>query len=205
LFEDTISERRKVKESDSKKESYKILKALAEEKSFELVKKRLPGVTDRKIWEAISVVVSILRASLGVEKNGNLNVYIDGAAVPNPGPSGVGVVICDEKKKKIKEVKKYIGLASNNVAEYKALIQGLKESKKLLAQSVNIFSDSELLVNQMQGKFRINDEGLRRLSQQAKTLEGKFKKVTYRLISRNENRLADQLANSVIKRGQATF
>jgi ribonuclease HI len=189
-----------VKEYDSKKESYEILKTLTEEKSFQLVKKRLPGVSDRKIWQAISFAASILKASPGVEKNRNFNVYIDGSAVPNPGPSGIGVVICDEKKKRIKEIKKYIGLASNNVAEYKALIQGLKESKKLLAQRVNIFSDSELLVNQMNGKFRINDEDLRRLSQQAKTLENKFERVTYCLISRDDNRLADQLANSAIKK-----
>lgn len=189
-----------MKEYDSKKESYEILKTLTEEKSFQLVKKRLPGVSDRKIWQAISFAASILKASPGVEKNRNFNVYIDGSAVPNPGPSGIGVVICDEKKKRIKEIKKYIGLASNNVAEYKALIQGLKESKKLLAQRVNIFSDSELLVNQMNGKFRINDEDLRRLSQQAKTLENKFERVTYCLISRDDNRLADQLANSAIKK-----
>ena len=189
-----------MKQSELSKETCRILKTLAEEKSFRSAKKRIPGLTDKEIWGAISVAASMLRVFPGVEKNRNFNVYIDGAAVPNPGPSGVGVVICDEKKKKIKEAKKYIGLASNNVAEYKALIQGLKESKKLLAQSVNIFSDSELLVNQMNGKFRINDEDLRRLSQQAKTLEGKFEKVTYRLIGRNENRLADQLANSAIKK-----
>ncbi|MFQ5867684.1 MAG: ribonuclease HI family protein [bacterium] len=188
-----------MKESELRKETYRILKTLAEQKSFRSAKKRLPGLTDREIWKAISVAASMLRSLPGVEKHRNLKVYIDGAAAPNPGPSGIGVVIYDQRKKKIKEVKKYIGLGSNNVAEYKALIRGLKESKKLLAQSVNVFSDSELLVNQMNGRFRINDKHLMRLSEQAKTLEGKFEKVTYRLIGRNENRLTDQLANIAIK------
>jgi len=194
-----------MKESESKKETYRILKILAEERSFRSAKKRLPGLTDNEIWKAISVATSMLEVSSPGKKHENLRVYIDGAAMPNPGPSGIGVVIYNQKKKRIKEVNKYIGLASNNMAEYKALIQGLKESKKLSAQSVNVFSDSELLINQMNGRFRINDENLRRLLQQAKNLERNFEKVTYRLIDRNENKAADQLANLAIKRGQATF
>jgi ribonuclease HI len=189
-----------VRESKLREETYRILKTLAEERSFRSVNNKLSGVTDREIWKAISNAASMLRAFPGVEKHRNVKVYIDGAAVPNPGPSGVGVVIYNQKKKKIKEVKKYIGLVSNNVAEYRALIQGLKESKKLSAQIVNVFSDSELLVNQMNGRFRINNEDLRKLCQKAKTLEDNFEKVTYRLIGRDENRLADQLANSAIKK-----
>jgi ribonuclease HI len=200
LFEDTISEGRKVKESELRKETYRILNTLAEEKSFRSAKKRLPGLTDKEIWKAISVAASMVKPFSGIEKYRNLKVYVDGAAEPNPGPSGIGVVIYDEKKKKIKEVNKYIGLATNNVAEYKALIQGLKESEKLLAQSINIFSDSQLLVNQMNGRFRINNKDLRKLFQQAKNLEGKFEKVAYRLIDRNKNKVADQLANLAIKK-----
>ena len=173
---------------------------LAEEKSFRAVKERLPGLTDREIWKAISVAASMVKPFPEVEKYRNLQVYVDGAAEPNPGPSGIGAVIYDQKKKKIKEVKKYIGLATNNVAEYKALIQGLKESKKLLAQSVNVFSDSQLLINQMNGRFRIKDKDLRRLFQQAKDLENRFEQVTYGLIDRNKNKAADQLANLAIKK-----
>jgi len=200
LFEDTISEGRKVNESKLRDRTYRILKTLAEERSFSSAKKIIPGLTDREIWKAISVAASMLTALPKVEEHRNLRVYIDGSAVPNPGPSGIGVVIYEGKKKKIKEVNKSIGSGSNNVAEYKALIQGLKESKKLLAQSVTIFSDSELLVNQMKGRFRINEEKLKRLSQQAKTLENKFEEVNYRLIGRNENKAADQLANLAIRR-----
>lgn len=189
-----------MKKSELRERTYRILKTLAKERSFSSVRNKLSGVTDREIWKAISNAASMLKTFPGAEKHRNLKVYVDGAAVPNPGPSGIGVVIYDERKKKIKEVKKSIGLASNNVAEYKALIQGLKESERLLAQSVNIFSDSELLVNQMSGRFRINDEDLRRLFQQAKTLENKFEGVAYHLIGRNENRLADQLANNAIKK-----
>lgn len=176
------------------------MNTLAEEKSFRSAKKRLPGLTDREIWKAISVAASVVKPFPGIEKYRNLKVYVDGAAVPNPGPSGIGVVVYDEKKKKIKEVKKYIGLTTNNVAEYKALIQGLKESKKLLPQSVNVFSDSQLLINQMNGRFRINNRDLGKLFQQAKNLESKFEKVTYHLIDRNKNKAADQLANLAIRK-----
>lgn len=189
-----------MKESELREETYRILNTLAQEKSFRSAKKRLPGLTDKEIWKAISVAASMVKHFPGVKRYRNLKVYVDGSAEPNPGPSGIGVVIYDEKKKKIKEVKKYIGLATNNVAEYKALIQGLKESKKLLAQSVNVFSDSQLLINQMDGRFRINNKDLRRLFQQAKNLEGKFEKVTYCLIDRNKNKVADQLANLAIKK-----
>jgi len=188
-----------MKESEVREETYRILKTLAEEKSFRSVKNRLPGVTERKIWNAISDAASILGAVPRIEKHRSLKVYVDGAAVPNPGPSGIGVVIYNDRKK-IKEIKKHIGFSSNNVAEYKALIQGLRESKKLFAQNVNIFTDSQLLVNQMKGNFRINNEDLRRLSQQAKNLENKFEKVNYCLIGREKNKLADQLANSAIRK-----
>ncbi len=189
-----------MKEAELRKKTYRILNILAEEKSFRAVKERLPGLADREIWKAISVAASMVKPLPGVEKYRNLRVYVDGAAEPNPGPSGIGIVIYDEKKEKIKEVKKYIGLATNNVAEYKALIQGLKESKKLLARSVSLFSDSQLLINQLNGRFRIKDKDLRRLFQQAKNLEDGFEKVTYDLIDRNKNKLADQLANLAIKK-----
>lgn len=189
-----------MKEAELRNNTYRILNILAEEKSFRAVKERLPGLSDREIWKAISVAASMVRPFPGVEKYESLRVYVDGAAEPNPGPSGIGIVIYDEKKKKIREVKKYIGLATNNVAEYKALIQGLKEGKKLLARSVSVFSDSQLLINQMNGRFRIKDKNLRRLFQQAKNLERKFEKVTYGQIDRNKNKVADQLANLAIKK-----
>jgi len=189
-----------VKKSQLREETYRILKTLAQVKSFGQARKKLPGLTDADIWKAISNAASVLGDLARVERHRSLNVYIDGAAVPNPGPSGIGVVIYNERKKKVKEVKKSIGLASNNMAEYEALIQGLKESKKLSAGTVNIFSDSELLVNQMSGKFRINDRELKALFQQAKSLENKFEKVSYRLIARDKNKVADQLANIAVEK-----
>ncbi len=189
-----------MKRAELEKETCRILNILAEEKSFRAVKERLPGLTDREIWQVISIAASRLKRLPVERRYGSLWVYIDGAAEPNPGPSGIGIVIYDEKRKKIKEVRKYIGLATNNVAEYKALVQGLQESKKLSAQNVSILSDSQLLINQMNGRFRINNKHLLRLFQQAKNLESKFDKVIYRAISRNNNKLADQLANLAIKK-----
>ena len=88
-----------MKESELSKETYRILNTLVEEKSFRLAKERLPGLTDRQIWEAISIAASMVKPFAGVEKRRNLKVYVDGAAEPNPGPAGVGIVIYDEKEK----------------------------------------------------------------------------------------------------------
>ena len=78
-----------------------------------------------------------------------LNIYIDGGARGNPGPAGVGVVIMDGKGKKIKDVSKYIGEATNNIAEYNALLYGLEEALMLSAEEIRINLDSELVAKQI--------------------------------------------------------
>jgi len=189
-----------VKKPELRDRAYIILKTLAQERSFSSAKQIIPGLKESEIWKAISIAVSMLKPVPGMERQAKLRLYVDGASVPNPGPSGIGVVIYNQKNKKIKELKRYIGMASNNVAEYRALVQGLRECEKLLAKDVSVFSDSELLVSQMNGKFRVNDEHLRKLFHQVKNLEKKFEKVSYYQIDRNENRLADQLANAATEK-----
>lgn len=88
--------------------------------------------------------------------------YIDGSSIGNPGRSGVGVVL-KEKGRIIKEISKSIGNATNNVAEYRALIEAINEAKNLKARKLMVYSDSELLVNQVLGIYRIKDQNLKEL------------------------------------------
>ena len=126
-----------------------------------------------------------------------VSLYIDGAARGNPGPAGIGVVI-KKGNELLLEVADYIGKTTNNVAEYLALIRGLEESLLLGATEVEVHSDSELLVKQINGEYRVKNEGLIPLHYQAQTLTAKLKKFTITHKLRAENKHADELANKGI-------
>jgi ribonuclease HI len=123
-----------------------------------------------------------------------LTIFIDGASRNNPGPAGIGVVIKKEGRI-IKEVADYVGKTTNNVAEYLALIRGLEEALILGAKEVECYTDSELLAKQISGEYQVKNEGLIPLAYQVKTLAGKFSRFSLAHKVREENKLADQLAN----------
>ncbi|MBI4335400.1 MAG: ribonuclease HI family protein [Candidatus Omnitrophica bacterium] len=125
-------------------------------------------------------------------------LFIDGAARGNPGPAGLGVVIKDENKNTIKEFYKYIGAATNNIAEYNALVYGLQEAHMLGAEEAILNVDSELVVQQLKGEFRVRDPKIKLLFDQAIHLINGFKKFEVRHIRREENKEADKLANKAI-------
>jgi ribonuclease HI len=124
----------------------------------------------------------------------------DGGARGNPGPAGIGVVIADEQEKIIAVYKKYIGEATNNVAEYKALILALTQALALTPppSTLLIRMDSELIVRQMQGRYKIKDERLKLLGAEALKLIGQFKNVTFSHVPREQNKQADKLVNEAI-------
>lgn len=124
--------------------------------------------------------------------------YTDGAARGNPGPAGVGVVIQDDSGKIIAEEKLYLGETTNNVAEYRALLLALEKLAQLQAQAILIRSDSQLMVRQLNGEYRVKNEGLRPLFQQAMTRLESFSSHCIEHISRDANAAADQLANQAI-------
>ncbi len=127
-----------------------------------------------------------------------LTINTDGGARGNPEPAGIGVVICDEAGQKVADYKKYIGETTNNVAEYKALILGLQEAVRLGAAEVLVRMDSELVVRQMQGKYKIKEPTLKLLAQEVFALTNKFKSLTFQHVFREENKLADKLVNIAI-------
>lgn len=125
-------------------------------------------------------------------------INTDGGARGNPGPAGIGVVFSSETGKILHEFKAYIGEATNNVAEYKALVLALEEAEKLNYAELQILMDSELVVRQMQGVYKIKEPALQVLAKQVLALSNRFKKVTYRHIPREKNKAADKLVNQAI-------
>jgi ribonuclease HI len=125
-------------------------------------------------------------------------LYTDGGSRGNPGPAAYayvleavdGTVIASEGVK--------IGIATNNVAEYRALIAGLERAVELQVPEVEVVSDSELLVKQMRGEYRVKNAALRDLSLEAARLARKLTKVEYRHVVREQNELADRLVNEAL-------
>jgi ribonuclease HI len=127
------------------------------------------------------------------------DIYIDGASKGNPGESGIGVIISknDEVKKNISQ---YIGITTNNVAEYMALIYGLQEALIQNIRNIHINTDSELLYKQLTGDYKVKDENLKILNGLAKHLLSGFTDVDITNIPREKNKGADRLASSAIEK-----
>jgi len=133
-----------------------------------------------------------------------LVIYSDGASRGNPGPAGIGILICDEKGEVVKEYEEFIGTATNNSAEYRALLQALDLVRSFGACEVECFSDSELMVKQLNGEYAIKNPRLQELFLQVREKEQLFGKVSYRHVSRADALImkADQLANRAIAKKQ---
>ena len=122
-------------------------------------------------------------------------VNVDGASRGNPGESGVGVAIFDKNLNLINEACDYLGVATNNVAEYKALILGIKLSTKYNAKRVLFKADSELMVKQIKGEYRVKNAQLKLLFAEAQSLLKKLPNWKIMHVPREENKEADLLAN----------
>jgi len=132
-----------------------------------------------------------------------LTINTDGGSRGNPGPSGIGFVIKDETSKILVEESAYIGETTNNVAEYTALIKGLEEVTKLSnVEEVKVISDSELMVKQLRGEYKIKQEHLQKLANDVKRLENSINKVIYTHVRREFNKEADKLVNIAIDKHQ---
>lgn len=129
----------------------------------------------------------------------HFEIYIDGASKGNPGLSGIGVVIC-QGSETIRNLSEFIGTATNNVAEYTALIYALQEALILKADTVQINTDSQLLHRQINRIYKIKNASILKLYNQAIHIMSAFSKVTIDHISRNDNRGADKLANQAIRK-----
>ena len=127
-----------------------------------------------------------------------LVIYADGAARGNPGPAGIGVMIEDERGRVLKEVSQFVGRKTNNQAEYMALIRGLEEAAEYQADAVQVRLDSELLVHQLRGEYKVKSSLLKPLRNKAQKLLAGYKVAGIEHIERQYNRAADRLANQAI-------
>ena len=127
-----------------------------------------------------------------------VNLYTDGACRGNPGQGGAGAVLMDERGEIVATVRRSLGLCTNNIAEYRALILGLEEALKKRYGRLNIFLDSELLVNQIKGSYKVKNENLKILMLEVRKLLSYFDSYKVEHIDRSQNHMADKLANEAI-------
>ncbi len=123
------------------------------------------------------------------------SAHVDGAARGNPGPAGIGVVLCDEEGRVVKEIAEPLGIATNNEAEYRALIRALEEARAAGCRAINIFTDSELMSRQMNGEYAVKAPHLRRFFTRARELMRLFDRAQITHVPRRCNARADRLSN----------
>jgi ribonuclease HI len=126
------------------------------------------------------------------------SVYIDGASRGNPGDAGIGIIIKDDQGQHIRELYKYIGQSTNNIAEYTALIYALQEALILGLKDLVIHSDSELLVKQINAEYRVKNANLKPYFEQFLHLKTGLDRLEVKQISRQQNQQTDKLANQAI-------
>jgi ribonuclease HI len=126
-------------------------------------------------------------------------INTDGTAEPNPGPAAIGATIKDERGRIIATVSQSIGRATNNEAEYRAIIASLEKAIRLGAKQVDILADSELVVRQIKGRYRVKKAHLKTLHRQVEQLLSQLEGYTITHIPREQNTEADRLASSALK------
>ena len=192
-------------EEDSPPSEESVLRHLAQTLSVTKTLKRFPSLTAKDLQQVF--LQSAERAGENQKKLPTgppqkefpeLFIHADGASRGNPGEAGAGAVISDSRGRTLKELKCFLGMTSNNVAEYQALILALEKALELGARSITVFLDSELVVRQIRGEYRVREPHLKTLHQKAQEILNHFSQCSILSIPREENRRADQLANEAI-------
>jgi len=127
-----------------------------------------------------------------------LTVHVDGGSRGNPGPAAIAAVISDGSGEQVDSAGQVIGRATNNVAEYRALILGIERAAALGATELDLVGDSELIVKQVRGEYRVKDASLRELHSQVRAALAGFERWSIRNVPREENAHADRLVNEAL-------
>jgi ribonuclease HI len=135
-----------------------------------------------------------------LEKTKKYALYTDGGSRGNPGPSGAGYVIYDENNKELYCGKKFLGTATNNTAEYAALLLGLEFSRQLRIKNIDCFLDSDLIVKQLNGVYRVKHPNIVPLFEKVKNALQSFEHISFTHVRREKNKRADGLANEAMDR-----
>ncbi len=139
-----------------------------------------------------------LLAAVSAKSSSSGIVFVDGASRGNPGPGAIGVVFQDSKGKVVKSIGERIGITTNNVAEYSALIFALQEAIIMGIKDLQVFTDSELLARQFNGEYKVKDSSLKILFFLVKHLERGFHSIQVSHVVREKNTLADREANRAL-------
>lgn len=129
-----------------------------------------------------------------------VRVNVDGGARGNPGPAAIAAVVQEGNGEVVEERSEAIGIATNNVAEYRALLLGIERAAALGARRLELIGDSELIVRQVTGEYKVKDEALRELHRQVREALDDFEKWSIRHVRRDENAEADRLVNEELDR-----
>jgi ribonuclease HI len=157
------------------------------------------GITPvEKLAELAESTLQPLEPALIPSKARKIRVFSDGASRGNPGPAGAGAVLIGDDGTIIAKIGKFLGNQTNNYAEYMGFLIGMEHALRQGATDVEAIADSELLVRQLQGTYRVKSENIRPLFEQAKQLLSRFRVATIRHVPRKENQLADEMSNRAI-------
>jgi len=173
---------------------------LGKKRCIDEVIKAHPEIGEAEVSKFFSQLLSLLRSDRE-DKEGFYEVYIDGASLSNPGSAGIGVVV-KRGGRVLKEISKPIGINTNNVAEYTALIEGLKTLKDMGVGSARVFSDSELVVKQIKGDYAVKNPKLKQLCIEALKLLDEFDRIELVHVEREKNKAADRLAKRAAEAGR---
>ncbi len=176
------------------------LKTLAETLDVGKTIARVSGLTPETLRGFLLEAASGKAASRPSGKTKRVTIYTDGASRGNPGLAGAGAVLKSDDGRVLARVARFLGEMTNNMAEYTALLVGLQEAQKAGAEEVQIRSDSELLVRQLNGQYKVKNDNLRDMHGSAMDLLSSFKGWEAAHIPRSRNKEADQLANEAIDR-----
>lgn len=124
--------------------------------------------------------------------------FTDGGSRNNPGPAGIGGVLYDESGSLVDEVSEYIGTATNNEAEYRAIIEILKKAQKHGVKEIHCFLDSELIVKQVKGEYRVKHDRLKELFSELNHIANQFPRITFTHVLREKNKEADKRVNKAL-------
>lgn len=152
----------------------------------------------RAIFKGLAGEIPVQEELFGTAVRGPFEIRVDGASRGNPGQAGAGAVIRDPQGNIVRELKKYLGIMTNNMAEYNALIMALAEAKKMGIREVEVFADSELMVKQLTGKYKVRSADLKPLFDEALAFLKGFRTSKIVHVYREENSAADKLANEAI-------
>src|SRR5258707_4618239 len=183
-----------------------ILRHVAREEPLSITLKAFPGMTCERVHRLIERVADAIapgnsRASELTDAAlapSEVRVYSDGAARGSSGPSGAGAVLVDSSGNVVDRLGKYLGIQTNNYAEYMGLLLGLKRARELGIREVEVFADSELMIRQLGGRYQVRSASLRPLYDEALKLLNGFSPVKLMHVPREMNTAADEMSNRAI-------